>query len=244
MSCDKPGDGSCTNVSPCGNSGCGCSSTTPSPVLPRCQDVSLTPGTFERATIVVNAEGCITSITEGEPELYTPDECCGDGSGGSGSGEPGEDGEDGEDGLAATVSVVPEIEVGTGAAWQVENIGDSTAAIFKFTSPAPILPEAGTTGETGTLDGFVFENGLVKQVPASVVTKVTFAATGGKASLVTLTNTPSISQAGRFDVTLNVDALHADLKALIDAQAALITDLTAVVADLRNEFDDYVATHP
>jgi hypothetical protein len=244
MSCDKPGDGSCTNVSPCGNSGCGCSSPTPSPVLPRCQDVSLTPGTFARATIVVNAQGCITSITEGEPELYAPDECCGDGSGGSGSGEPGEDGEDGEDGLAATVAIVPTIETGTGSAWLVENIGNQTAAIFKFTSPAPILPEAGTTGETGTLDGFVFENGLVKQIPSAVVTKVTLASTGTKASLVTVTGTPNTAQAGRFDFALNVDALHADLKALIDAQATRISDLTAVVADLRNEFDDYVATHP
>lgn len=244
MACDQPGEGNCTNASPCGNSGCGCTSTTPSPVLPRCQDVSLTPGTFERATIVVNAQGCIASITEGEPELYTPDECCGGEGGGGGEGEPGPPGKDGEDGLAATVAIDPMIETGTGASWLVENTGTNTAAIFKFTAPAPILPETGTTGETGSLVGFVFEDGLVKQAPSALVTKVTFVMAGDKASLGTFVVTPSTSQAGRFDTTLNLDALHADLKGLIDTQATAITDLTAAVADLRNEFDAYVAAHP
>lgn len=76
MACDKP-NGDCTNVSPCGG-GCGCSGSgsTPAPILPKCQDVQLTPGTYTNATIVVNAQGCIVAITSGTPPVYTPDDCC------------------------------------------------------------------------------------------------------------------------------------------------------------------------
>lgn len=252
MSCDQPGAGDCTNVSPCGNSGCGCSTTSPTPILPRCQDVSLAAGTFTHATIVVNAEGCITSVTQGEPELYTPDECCGDQGGSTGGSViQGPPGDDGDPGAAATISVEESIDTGAGAAWLVENTGTSTAAIFRFTSPAPIPPPSGTTGETGTLDGFLFEDGLVKEVPASIVTRVTAGMLGDHAALAMLEATPNPAQAGRFDIKLDLDPLRADLVTLINEQAARIDALTDTVADLNNtveelrtDFDAHAAANP
>lgn len=79
MACDKPGDGDCTQINNCsGCTGCGsCQDSTPAPVLPRCQDVSLAPGVYQYATIVVNSNGCISSVAAGDPPVYTPDDCCG-----------------------------------------------------------------------------------------------------------------------------------------------------------------------
>jgi hypothetical protein len=65
MSCDKPDpDSKCTTVSTCANCG-DCSGETPEVVLPKCQDINLTAGTFTNATVVVNAQGCIVSVTSG-----------------------------------------------------------------------------------------------------------------------------------------------------------------------------------
>ena len=77
MACDKPGDGACTPIAMCADcTGCAGCGAPAEPVLPRCQDVQLTPGTYTNATIVVNAQGCIVAITSGTPPVYTPDDCC------------------------------------------------------------------------------------------------------------------------------------------------------------------------
>lgn len=235
MACDKPNpDSTCTNVSPC-STGCGCSGgTTPSPVLPKCQDVNLITGTFTHATIVVNAAGCISQITSGEPELYTPDECCGGSSGGAGS--PGPRGLKGDPGAAATVDVVP--TVATGAAWAVENIGSTSAAVLKFTAPSATSGSSSTVGVSDTLNGFLFENGLVKQIPTSLVTVVEAQAQGDHASLIQIYAIPSTTIPGRYDITLNLDLLHLALTnaftELHNEQADLIADLTTALANLSN----------
>lgn len=248
MSCDKPDpDSKCTSVSPCANSGC--SGETPEVVLPKCQDIHLPAGTYRNATIVINAEGCIVSITEGEPELYTPDECCGETGGGSSA--PGPRGPKGDPGPAAVIDVQTAIS-STGSVWTVENVGTSSAAIFKFTAPAPAELTPFTEGETGTLNGFVFEDGLVKAIPTGLVTAVTAVAQGTHSALFTFGAAPVAGGiAGNRQVTLNLDALVADYTGLINTQAARIDTLLNTVADLNNmvetlrtEFDAYVAAHP
>lgn len=271
MACDKP-TGDCTNVSPCGT-GCGCSGgTTPSPVLPKCQDVALTPGVFAHATVTVNAAGCISAVAAGEPELYTPDECCGGSDGGGG--EAGARGPKGDPGAAATIAV--QSTVGAGTVWTVENIGTSSAAIFKFTAPATSTGGTSGGGATGSVNGFVIADGLVQDYPTSLVTKIEAKATGSNAALILFQALPDLSNPGEWDITLNVDPLFDSLtttfQTLHDAQQAQIVNLTASLAtatnsistlqntlstqqatitnlvddlqDLRTEFNAYVAAHP
>jgi flagellin-like hook-associated protein FlgL len=234
MACDKP-TGDCTNVSPCG-SGCGCSgSTTPEPVLPKCQDVSLAAGTFTHATITVNEQGCITAIGNGEPELYTPDECCGSGTDGTG-GTVGPRGPKGDPGAAATIAV--EQVIGTGAAWTVENTGTTTAAIFKFTAPAPTTGGTTTSGYTGEVGGFTIEAGLVKEAPSSLVQSIEAKKAGAQADLFSFTAVPDLANLNEYDITLNLDAFYnsIDVKftGLHNDQATLIDNLTGTVANLVN----------
>lgn len=236
MACDKP-TGDCTNVSPCGSgcSGCG-GSTTPAPVLPKCQDVSLTAGTFTHATITVNSQGCITAIASGEPELYTPDECCGDSGGGGGA--AGARGPKGDPGAAATVSV--QETIGTGTTWSVENIGTPSAAVFKFTAPAPSTGGGGTTsGYTGTVGGFRFQAGLVKEAPGGIVESVEAKKEGNRASLFSFMAVPDLANLSEYDITLNLDAFYDSLDnkftGLHNDQAAAIAALTQQVAALANQ---------
>lgn len=190
------------------------------PPLPKCQDVALTPGTFTNATITVNTAGCISAVAKGEPELYTPDECCGGSS--TGSGTTGGRGPKGDPGAAATIAVIPEVTVGTGTVWSVENTGTPSAAIFKFTSPAPVTPGTTPTGATGQVCDFKVANGLVTQMPGALVTSVNAQASGTQASLILLGAAPNASNPCRIDVTLNLDALHNDLTAYIDEDIAIL----------------------
>lgn len=248
MSCDKPDpDSKCTTVSTCANCGT-CSGETPEVVLPKCQDVSIPAGTYTNATVVVNAEGCIVSVSSGEPELYTPDECCGDSvgapapSGRGGKGDPGD---------AAVIDVQTAI-ASTGSAWTVENVGTTSAAIFKFTAPAPAELTPFTEGETSNLNGFVFEDGLVKAIPAGLITAVTATAQGTHSTLFSFDAAPVAGGvAGNRQITLNLDLLRGDLVALINEQATRIDTLLDTVADLNNtveelrtDFDAYVAANP
>jgi hypothetical protein len=209
MACDKP-TGDCTNVSPCGAgcSGCG-GSTTPAPVLPKCQDVALTPGVFTHATVTVNAQGCISAVAKGEPELYTPDECCGGES--TGTGTPGGRGPKGDPGIAATVAVIPQVTVGTSTVWSVENVGTPNAAIFKFTSPAPVSTGTTPSGATGQVCDFKVANGLVTQMPSALVTDISAQGIGVKAGLFTIGAAPDINIACKTNITLNLDAFHNDI---------------------------------
>jgi hypothetical protein len=246
MACDKP-TGDCTNASPCGSGCAGCSgTTTPEPVLPKCQDVSLTAGTFTHATVTVNSQGCITAIASGEPELYTPDECCGDSGGGGGA--AGARGPKGDPGAAATISV--QQVIGTGTTWSVENTGTSSAAVFKFTAPAASTGGgSGTTsGYTGEVGGFVIEAGLVKEAPASIVESVEAKKEGAKASLFSFMAVPDLANLSEYDITLNLDAFYDSLDSkftgLHNDQAALITSLTSQVATLTNQVNALASQQP
>jgi hypothetical protein len=209
--------------------------------------VSLTAGTFTHATITVNSQGCITAITNGEPELYTPDECCGDSGGG---GAAGARGPKGDPGAAATVSV--QETIGTGATWSVENIGTPSAAVFKFTAPAPSTGGGGTTsGYSGTVGGFTIQAGLVKAAPSSIVESVEAKKQGDRASLFSFQAIPDLQNLSEYDITLNLDAFYDSLDnkftGLHNDQAALIANLTATVADLANrvsDLEDAVAAPP
>jgi flagellin-like hook-associated protein FlgL len=234
--------------------------------------VSLAAGTFTHATITVNAQGCITAIGNGEPELYTPDDCCGSGTDGTG-GTVGPRGPKGDPGVAATIAV--EQIIGTGTTWSVENTGTTTAAIFKFTAPATTTGGSGaTSGYTGDVNGVVVEAGLVKSMPLSLVTNIEALAGGNKASLISIMSVPNL--AGKHTLTLNLDQFYTDLdskfQTLHTSQQATIDNLTAAVADLLNtvttlqgtlgtqqnsiaeltnelgdlraEFNAYVAAHP
>lgn len=236
MACDKP-TGDCTNVSPCGAGCAGCNgSTAPAPVLPKCQDVSLTPGTFTNATVTVNAQGCISAVAKGEPEQYTPDECCGES--GGGGGEAGARGPKGDPGAAATISV--QSVIGTGTAWSVENIGTSSAAIFKFTAPA--APTGGGSsggGFTGEVGGLKVVDGLVKTLPTALVTSVDAKAEGVNKNLVLFQAIPDLDKPGEWDITLNIDPLFNNLtqtiQSLHDSQATQIAALIQQVAALANQ---------
>jgi hypothetical protein len=237
MACETPSTTEdCTSASPCG-SGCGCAETTATPTLPKCQDISLTAGAFTHATVVVNAAGCITSVTSGVQEIYTPDECCDGGSGGSSTAGPR--GDKGDPGSAATIQVDPVITPGTGSVWSVQNLGTTSAAIFKFTSPISTSGGSSTTsGVTGTLNGFNFVDGLVKAIPADLITKVTATATGLQNAQFTFLAVPNISIPGRVDFSLNLDVLYNTLDSKItsldSSQGSLITALTGTVSNLQN----------
>lgn len=211
MPCDRP-DGNCTDVSPCG-SGCGCAggSDPLEPIVPRCQDIVLTPGTFTNATVVVNAAGCISSVAAGTPALYTPDECCQGGTGG-GSSIPGPRGFTGDDGAAATIAVDPDIPVGATTAWTVENVGTSSAAIFQFTAPAPVVTPPGPTGVTGSVAGLVVDTGVVTALPASLVLAVAAAKSGAYASYFAFTAAPaSPALPNDYTFTLDLDAFASQI---------------------------------
>lgn len=234
MSCDTPSTTSdCTTPANCGG-GCGCSETTGTPVLPKCQDINLTAGTFTHATVVVNSTGCITSVTSGEPELYTPDECCGGGSGGSGGAGPR--GPKGDPGSAATIEV--NTVIGAGTTWSVENTGTTSAAVFKFTAPAPTSSGSTPSGATGEINGLKVESGLVKTLPLGLITQVTFAPAGTNASLISALAVPDLTVPGKVALSINLDLLISNLRdeytAQNTAQANTISDLTAAVSDLVN----------
>ena len=233
MSCDTPSATSnCTTPANCAE--CGCADTGATPVLPKCQDVSLTQGTFTNATVVVNAAGCITSVQSGTPEVYTPDECCAASSGAA----TGTDrrGPQGESGFAATIQVDPVISTNTGSSWTVQNIGTTSAAVFQFTAPPQITGGSSTSGSTGTVSGLKVTAGLVKDLPLSLVTSVSFNAVGAKAALIAPSVTPNTTT-GAVALELNLDQLYNSLK-------TEYTLLELTVEELRNDFEAYKATHP
>ena len=200
MPCDRP-SGDCT--SPCGG---GCAGPQPVPIVPRCQDIVLTPGTYSRATVVVNEAGCISAVATGEPDPYTPDDCC-PGGGTSGGGLPGARGPKGDTGAAATVSVNTSIPVGTTPTWTVENLGTPSAAVFRFTSPAPPVVPPGAAGVTGSVSGLVVDAGRVAGLPPSLVHEVSTEAVGTYASQI-LFAVSSVSPAAvdSYNIVLNLDA--------------------------------------
>lgn len=220
MACDKP-SGDCTSVSPCASSGCsdcGCAEDCGSGgvPLPKCQDVSLVPGAYSNATVVINADGCISQVTAGEAPVYTPDDCCGGES--SGTGGTGARGPKGDPGPAATITVDPIIVEGTGSTWSVQNIGTTSAAIFKFTAPLGGGDDCCPSGFTGELCGFVMEDGVVKQVPPSLVTSLEVETSGEFSSQIIFTvgQNATINDECGLMLTLNLDAFYYKIKEYID----------------------------
>ena len=211
MTCLKP-NGGCTPVGDCPD----CDSGGTDPVLPKCQDVSLTPGTFTYATIVVNADGCVSQIQNGTAPVYTPDDCCGDGSGGTGV--PGPRGPKGDTGAAATVAVDPVIANNTGTSWTVQNIGTSSNAIFQFTAPADDPTDCCPSGITANVCGMSVVDGQVKTMPASLVTSLASQALGEFASQIQLSvgiNTAITDTCGLM-ISINLDAFYYKIKQYVD----------------------------
>lgn len=226
MACDKP-NGDCTKVSSCGGgcSGCGGGGGSgETPVLPRCQDVSLPPGVYPLATVVVNEAGCISGIEVGDPPLYTPNDCCGDGEGGNGTGGRGEKGDPGQ---AATIDVIETILTGTDNVWTVENIGTSAAAVLQFTAPANATPGQTVSGTTGEVCGLEVENGLVKMLPTDLITGLDVEIEGDSAGLVIAGFAPGgVHDPCTTVLTMNFDAFYNDLKTYIES--AITENATAI----------------
>lgn len=212
MPCLQP-TGDCTSVSGCADCDCDDGSQ---PVLPKCQEISIPSGTYAYATIVVDANGCIAAISEGEVPVYSPDDCCGDGAGGEGP--PGPRGPKGDPGAAATIAVDPDILTGTGTSWTVENIGSSSAAVFQFTAPADTTDDCCPDGFTGNVCGLTTVDGVVTTLPPSIVTGVDAQVTGLQAPFITLVAGLNGNTSDLCDVmvTLNLDAFYANIKQYID----------------------------
>ena len=201
MSCDRP-NGDCTNASPCADCGCG-PSTTPVVPLPRC-NFALPDGVYTVATVTVTG-GCITGLASGEPELYTPDDCC-SGGGGGGAGTPGPRGFPGAPGPAATVDVVPTIEFSVDPVWKVENIGTTSAALFQFTAPQIGSGGGGGGGTyTNTVAGLQVVDGLVVAMPSRIVTSVTTVKSGATSSEYTMALNYNLSDNNKIELQVNLD---------------------------------------
>lgn len=221
MACDRP-DGNCTDVSGCPDCDCMEPAT---PVMPRCQSISLAAGTFPYATITVNSEGCIALVTAGAAPLYTPDDCCA-GAGSGGGGGTGGRGPKGDPGAAATIAVNPVVL--TGPAWSVANTGTPSAAVLQFTAP-PMPTSGGGTGSgyTGSVSGLSVANGLVQTLPPSLVTSVTATPMGAHAGEFIFLAVPDPTD-GSYDIQLNLDGFY----------AAIMTQVNAADANLQEQIDD------
>lgn len=238
MTCLKPGDTDCTSVGDCTTGDCG-AGTTPDPVLPACNN-TFPDGTYAYATITVE-NGCIKTITAGEPPVYTPDDCCGGTGGGGGGSGSGARGPKGDTGAAATVNVDPVVAQGTGASWSVENTGSSSAAVFKFTAPAATGGGGGssTTGYTGELNGFEWQAGLTKAVPDDIITKVTARESSPASGLITTFQaSPDIDNPnGGVLIELNLTAAKTYIDGKTNALGERIDDLTAAVAEIATRVE-------
>ena len=205
MSCDRP-NGDCTNASPCADCGCGPSSTPVVP-LPRC-NFALPDGVYTVATVTVT-DGCISGLVSGEPELYTPDDCCGSG-GGGGAGTPGPRGFPGVAGPAATVDVVPTIEFSVDPVWKVENIGTTSAALFQFTAPQIGGGGGGGGGSyTNSVAGLQVVNGLTVAMPTRILTSVRTVKDGATASAYSLSLGYNLADDNKAELSVNLDGLVA-----------------------------------
>lgn len=247
MSCDKPVPGAgCVEGSPCAECG---DSTLPVPVLPRCQDVSLTPGTYLNATVVVNASGCISLVTAGETPVYPDPDCCAPVGGGNSA--PGGRGPKGDPGTAATVAFAPTVIVG--ATWALTNIGTPNAAILQLTVPSDLASGGGGGGVTvppgavtGDVCGLETTNGWVTGLPASIVTGLSYNPSAGAGNnLINVTIGPSNPANCDLVISIDVSALYANIQGLISTAAnALqlqIDGLTQAVSDIDTRVDSIEA---
>lgn len=153
-----------TNCSPCKDC-----PPSPTPVMPRC-DIALASGTFENATVVVDANGCISSVQEGRAPQYTPDICCVPVQGGGGGNDEPCDCPPGEPGANATITIGSTQSVDAGQPAKVTNVGTPTNAILNFEIPRGSEGGGGGGGGGGVTDsrgGIYIEDGLIVGLPAT-----------------------------------------------------------------------------
>lgn len=237
MSCDKP-NGDCTNASPCADCGCG-SGSTPVVPLPRC-NFALPDGVYTHATVTVTA-GCISGLASGEPEQYTPEDCCG--SGGGGAGTPGPRGFPGPPGAAATVDVEPTVDFSPNAVWTVQNIGTSSAAVFKFTAPQLGGGGGGGGGSyTNSVAGLQVVNGLTTAMPSRIITSVNTVKEGTTANTYLASLGYNLADENKAELKINLDgfAAHVDnlarlrVTALDDALDPRVSAAEATLTAMQN----------
>lgn len=229
---------SCPNCAP----SCDCDDPQ-TPVLPRCQDVVLAPGTYRNATLVVNAAGCISAVQAGEADLYTPDPCCAP-VGGGGSGGPGLPGPPGPPGSAASITVGTVSTGAPGTAASVSNVGTSSAAVFNFVIPRGANGADGSAGSGADLNGpgLVFEDGLFQGTtpvwpPVFTVTAtsmpVGFQLSANKAtdgSLTLALDASGYDTALRAALQGQFDAQQSQIDSLIEQLTAAQGQITALTA--------------
>lgn len=227
-----------TDCAPCKD----CQDPVP-PVLPRCEGIVLPPGTFENATITVNADGCITQILSGEPFVYQPDNCC-TGEGG-GSGEDGLPGPPGPAGQNATINVGTVQTTAPGSPATVTNVGTPTNAILNFTIPR------GEPGEDGDTEGganiasgeWEFENGLLKSTPGDFPPIGTLLDGGSDTAGVSLVIDKNATT-GVTTITVNMGAYASQvnlaltsLQDQINTQQDTITTMQGQIVALQNQIN-------
>lgn len=236
MACNRP-NGNCTSASPCG-SGCGCGGgETPVVPLPRCNDVALVDGVYERATVVVQG-GCITSVSTGEPEVYTPDFCC-DG-GGGGEGPPGPRGFPGPEGQAATIEVLP-LGTAVDTNWTLQRSGTPSNVVLQFSPPLPPEGQVPVHGVTNpNIFGFSVDHGLVQGVPRTL-REITFAPTPGSIAQNLFLFTNAVvgdPNNGVNAVNLNLDGLYSTLNTRMNAiETSVAGGNGAIQSDLDDIFE-------
>jgi hypothetical protein len=221
MACAKP-----NNCAPCSK----CPDT-PTPVVPRCNNVVLNDGTFPNATVVVE-DGCIVSVTTGTPLLYQPDNnCAGSGEGGGGGGEtllP----EPGEAGPAGTISINSVSTLAPGSMATVNNIGTPSAAVLNIGIPAGTPGVDGGDppgGANSTAGALVVEGGRVME-PLPVVWPPVFDVIPdppiGAGASILFTKNPAN---GVITAQLDVSGLITTFQSQIDAMQDVIDSMQATI---------------
>lgn len=238
MACNRP-DGDCTGCGGCNGSG----GTTPSVPLPRCNDVVLVDGVYTNATVTV-VNGCITTVTAGEPEVYTPDFCCGGGGGGGDT--PGPRGFPGPAGESATLDIAP-LGSPAGFNWTMNVGGTPAHRNIQFFPPVPpganevLDPLHGLSTAPYDKYGFTLDKGVVQAIQKHV-RNITARPLPGSLTenMVTIlagwdANAPDND--GLFDIRFNFDALYSGLDGRLSAveatQAGDTGAITQDIADIR-----------
>lgn len=229
MACAKPSD-----CAPCSK----CPEPT-APVMPRC-DIALIDGVYTNATVTIE-NGCITSVEQGTPLLYQPDNNCAGAGGGSGEGS-GLPGEQGPPGQAATIQIGTVTSLPSGSAPTVTNVGTPNAVILNIGIPRGADGEDGAPpgGASSTDGGIILADGAIKSpLPAAwpPVLDVIAGAPVGAGVTWSFTKNPAnglISAA--LDMSGLILSFNNQITALVDENAALqlqLNDLTARVEALE-----------
>lgn len=208
----------------------------PDPVLPRCDNV-LIPGTYQWATVVVDANGCIAEVQSGQAPVYQPDVCCAQPSnGGGGSGGSGSPGPPGPPGQNATVAVGQTFTVSPGESANVINVGTTQNAILDFYIPEGQPGSGGGGGGGGLTDstaGIEFDNGLLQSLPPDWPPVLELLALPSTPLGIGITwDEPS---PGTWTAAINATQFRSDL------QAEIMNDVNTLVTNLQSQIDALTA---